>query len=457
VSTAEPEDRAAPTSAPAAVRSPAPAPESSGPTSRLGPTLVALVFGITAVPQGVLSEFTNTVAPYLLRRNGLAVEDIGWYILFTYLPSCIQFLYASVLDRFLDRRLWFALLAVLAGAALALGLLFPMPQQVMAFAALTLVGQWLIELITGCQGGLIPRCLPASRHSTAAGFMNAGRMGGGALASTLLLALLTWLPAKNLAPVVLCLVILPALPIFLLPGERAAASGRAPSPGGARPEAEQPPAWVPRGALWSTLRGGVTWPVLLLVLSPVSSGALVAYLPALALDYHATAATLALVSGALNAILTVSGSLAAGYLCTRRDAFFVYIGGGVVSAGISGLMAAAPLDPLIFALGAPAYYFIAGFVYAAFAAAVLRLISAAASAVPGASSAFLYTFFICLSNMAIAAVGSLDGRMHRRFGPRGVLLADTLLNLGGAVLSLAVLGRVQRQLRERTSRPSPPS
>lgn len=437
---AEPEGQAAP-------------PPASEPASRLGHSLVALIFGITAVPQGVLSEFTNTVAPYLLRRNGIAVEDIGWYILLTYLPSCIQFLYASVLDLFLDRRLWFVLLAGLAGSALALGLLFPMPQKVMAFAALTLVGQWLIELITGCQGGLISRCLPESRHSTAAGWMNAGRMGGGALASTLLLALLTWLPARSLSPVVLCLVLLPALPIFFLPAAAARAPERRPPPPKGEPAGADAPQWVQRGAFWATLRGSASWPVVLLVLSPVSSGALVAYLPALATDYHATPATLALVSGALNAIFTVSGSLFAGYLCTRRDPFLVYIGGGVVSAVVSGLMAAAPLDPLIFAMGAPAYYFIAGFVYAAFAAAVLRLISAAsgrASGTTGGSAAFLYTFFICLSNIAIAVVGFIDGRMHHRFGPRGVLLADTLLNLGGAVLSLSLLGRVRQHLRERT-------
>ena len=365
-------------------------------------------------------------------------------------------LYASVLDLFLDRRLWFVLLAGLAGSALALGLLFPMPRQVMAFAALTLVGQWLIELITGCQGGLISRCLPESRHSTAAGWMNAGRMGGGALASTLLLALLTWLPARSLSPVVLCLVFLPALPIFLLPAALARTPEPRPTPPASGPAGADAPSapWVRRGAFWATLRGSASWPVVLLVLSPVGSGALVAYLPALATDYHATPATLALVSGALNALFTVSGSLFAGYLCTRRDPFLVYIGGGVVSAVISGLMAAAPLYPLIFALGAPAYYFIAGFVYAAFAAAVLRLLAAASSAT-GGSPAFLYTFFICLSNMAIAVVGFIDGRMHHRFGPRGVLLSDAVLNLGGAVLSLALLGRVRRHIRERTrSRPS---
>lgn len=392
----------------------------------------ALIFGITAIPHGVFSEFTGTVAPFLLRRYGVSVEDIGWYIVLTYLPSCIQFLYASILDRFLDRRLWFVLLSVLSALALACGLLFPLPQRVMAFILLTMSGQWLIELITGCQGALISQSVAVERQASAAAWMNAGRMGGGAVAGTLLLSLLVWMPVAGLAPILLLLIILPALPILLLP------------------RSVQVPLYVhghgsltarkasPREVL-RRVRTSVSWPMLLFVLSPVGSSALISYLPALAQDYHATPASVAIVSGALHAVFTAAGSLLAGYICSRRDAFSVFLSGGLASACVSGTMALLPLVPRVYALCAPAYYFTTGFCYASGLAVLFRLMREARS-----STAVLYTFFVGLSNVAVTYVGFIDGRMHRLFGPHGVLASDCLLNLGGMLLSVFLMRRIRR-------------
>ena len=69
---------------------------------------------------------------------------------------------------------------------------------------------------------------------------------------------------------------------------------------------------------------------LLIVFLPIGTGAASNLWAAVADDWHATADTVALVTGALSGIISAAGCLAGGYLCDRLDRKTAYALFGVV-------------------------------------------------------------------------------------------------------------------------------
>jgi len=56
------------------------------------------LFGLTGVPYGVGGGFAATTMPFLARKAGISVGDIGWYGTALLFPPIIQFLYAPIVD-----------------------------------------------------------------------------------------------------------------------------------------------------------------------------------------------------------------------------------------------------------------------------------------------------------------------------------------------------------------------
>jgi len=104
-------------------------------------------------------------------------------------------------------------------------------------------------------------------------------------------------------------------------------------------------------------------------------------------------------------------------------------------------MAAGPISPRTYEIGVCAYYFITGLNYSAFSAFVLEIVGGQ----EGAAASTRYTLFTAAANGAIAYVNWLDGRGYAKWGPRGLLVVDAALNLGGIVVLLALLQLLGRR------------
>jgi PAT family beta-lactamase induction signal transducer AmpG len=381
------------------------------------------LFAITSVPFGIVGAFCGTTMPFLTRRAGISVENIGWFGLATMIPPMLQFLYAPIIDIGPRRKHWLVIVTVLGAACLCAAMMMPLPSRVGAFLGFTVAGQLISGLVGSCNGGLLATTMPNSLRGAASGWLNTGNLSGGAIGAWVAIKM----TQRGAAPLTLGLtvavtMIIPSLAALFIV-EQARVRRRA-----------REIFSTTIGGIWSVAKSRPGFTGMLFCLSPVGTAALLNYFSALAVDYRASDDMTAFVVGPANGLLTAAGSLVGGYLCDRMNRRVAYLASGALTAICGLAMSFAPLQPATYAIGVCTYLFIAGLCYAAFSAVVLEAIGRA-----GAAASTQYTLFTAAGNAAIGYVGFVDTRFHEHHGPRGLLRVDAGLNLIGiAVLGLMI-------------------
>ena len=382
------------------------------------------LFGVTGVPYGVCGGFVATTMPFLARRAGISVENIGWYGAALFFPPVVQFLYAPIVDLGPKRKHWLVIVAAAGALCLALALTMPLPSRVGAFLGLVFAGQTISGLVGSCNGGLLATSMPDELRGAAAGWLNVGNLTGGALGAWLTLVMATRFAPSTVGLALAALMTAPALLALVVDEPK-----RAPRAVGT--------VFV---TLWRDVarvaRARQGWTGILFCLSPVGTAALMNYFAALAQDYKASDAMVGFVNGPVNGLVTAAGSLLGGYLCDRANRRGMYLLSGALTAACGLGMMLAPLEPTTYAVGVSVYLFIAGFCYSSFSAMVLETIGKG-----GAAASTQYALFVSAGNCAIAYVGFADTRFHHSHGPRGLLGVDAALNLAGIVV-LSALFRI---------------
>ncbi len=382
------------------------------------------LFGLTGVPYGVSGGFIATTMPYLTRKAGISVEDIGWFGTAMMIPPAIQFLYAPIVDIGPKRKHWLVIVAAISAACLALAMTMPLPSRVVPFLVLTFLAQTLSGLVGACNGGVLASTLPDELRGAAAGWLNVGNLAGGALGAWLTLAM-----ADHYAPALIGV----ALAVLNIAPSLASLTIDEPTRARRAPREVFVTLWrdVARVA-----RSKPGWTGMLFCLSPVGTAALINYFAGLAPDYRASSGMVAFVNGPVNGLVTAAGSLLGGYLCDRANRRAMYLLSGALTAACGLVMMLAPLTPSTYAVGVSVYLFIAGFCYAAFSAMVLETIGRG-----GAAASTQYALFVSAGNIAIGYVGWIDTRFHHNWGPRGLCAVDAALNVAG-IVALSMLFRI---------------
>jgi len=155
-------------------------------------------------------------------------------------------------------------------------------------------------------------------------------------------------------------------------------------------------------------------------------------------DWHASASTVALVTGVFSGIVSAIGCLAGGYGSDRLDRKTAYALYGVLMALCAVAMALAPRTESMYILFTLAYAFIQGLTYAAFTAVVLEAIGHGAAATK-------YNVFASLSNMPIAYMTVVDGWAHERWGAAGLLNVEAIFGVVGIVVFVAIAMATRRR------------
>jgi MFS transporter, PAT family, beta-lactamase induction signal transducer AmpG len=396
------------------------------------------LFGITAIPYGIVGGFCGTTMPFLTRKAGISVESIGWFGLATMIPPMLQFLYAPIIDVGPKRKHWLVIVTLLGAACLCTAMMMPLPSAVGPFLAFTVAGQLISGLVGSCNGGLLASTMPNELRGAAGGWLNAGNLGGGALGSWVAIVMTN----RGAQPIVLgltvaAMMVVPSLAaLFIVEAERVKRSAR------------QIIGTTLRD-VWSVARSKPGWTGMLFCMSPVGTAALINYFSGLAVDYKASDGMVAFVNGPVNGLLTAAGSLAGGYLCDRMNRRVAYLASGALTAVCALAMSFAPLSPSTYAIGVSTYLFIAGLCYAAFSAVVLEAIGRA-----GAAASTQYTLFTAAGNAAIGYVGFVDTRFHTHYGVKSLLRVDAGLNLLGIVVLSLMIAFVYKGTRAQRSEPA---
>jgi MFS family permease len=399
------------------------------------------LFALTGMPYGVVGAFTGVVMPFLARRAGIDVGEIGWFVTLLFLPPVMQFLYAPVIDFGPRRKHWLLLVTAVGAACLVGAFAIPLPDQRVPFLALAFAAQMISGLVGSCNGGLMATTITDDKRGRAGAWYNIGNLCGGGISAALAVYLLGhgWEPV----PVGLVLAVMMIVPAFAV-----LAIDEAPR------QQVQSFGVVFRSVLndvgdMLSSRAGATG--LLLFLSPVGTAALTNFFGALATDYvrpdlaaemakldPAAAKALldakasevvAFVGGPLGQVLTAIGALAGGYLCDRTNRRAMYLLAGALTAVCGIGMALSPPSESTFVWGALIYALITGFCYSAFTATVLETIGGGTAA-----ASTRYSMFVAAGNAGIAYVGLVDTRFASEAHVEHVVWSDAALNLGGVVL-----------------------
>lgn len=378
------------------------------------------VYLILVLPFGALSGFLTTAVAYELSQAGLSVEQVAGLIAFSFLPHTWKFLWAPVADATFTRKGWYRSMAVVSGLGFFATAAIPATEAALPWMYLVVgVSNIAITLLVMSIESLMAHDSPPEQRGRVAGWFQAGNMIGGGIGGGLGLWLTQVLPDAWMAGAalavgtVLCSF---ALKPLREPPPMASATGR--------PLRDMLEALRD---LWQVLRTRAGWLAALICLMPLGTGAAMGLAAAVAGDWHASAATVATVTGVLSGLVAALGCWVAGPLCDRMDRKTAYLLFGLTQSACALAMALAPRTETMFIVFSLIYSFTGGLAYTAYTAVVLEVIE-------GGAAATKYTMLSSLANTPIAYMIMIDGWAHGRWGAGGMLYTEAALSTLGAVV-----------------------
>lgn len=382
------------------------------------------VFLFLILPFGAMSGYLTVAVAYRLSQAGVGVDQIAALVAISFIPHTWKFLWAPVVDTTLRRKTWYLLGSTLSAIGiLATGAMPATAQGITVLYGVVLLSNLAVTFLAMAVESLMVYGTSPEQLGRAGGWFQAGNLGGQGLGGGAGLWMAQSLPAPWISGAVLGLVCLVcALALTRL---------------------REPPALVRSGSyardirnvlqdLWQVARSRPGMLALLVVFLPISTGAASNLWAAVADDWHATAETVALVTGVLGGIVSAVGCLIGGYACDRTNRKLAYVLYGALQAGCAIAMALAPRTEAMYILFTLLYALITGLTYAAFSAVVLEAIGLGAAATK-------YTVFASLSNMPIAYMTVVEGWAHARWGVGAMLYAEALVAAVALVVFVAVV------------------
>ena len=382
------------------------------------------IFMVLILPFGMMSGYLTVAVAYLLTKAGVSVEHVAGLIAVSFVPHTWKFLWAPVADTTLGRKTWYMIACALSAAGfLAMGA-FPATRA--GFAAITVVvvvANVAVTFLGMSVESLMAYETPDDEKGRAAGWFQAGNLGGGGLGGGAGLWLAQHLAAPWMAGMVLGLVcLLCCVALFFI--EEPMASHRHENLGKSLFHVVVD--------LWNTAKSRMGAIALILCFLPIGSGAAGGLWSAVADDWNASANTVALATGVVGGLVSAVGCVIGGWLCDRMNRKGAYALYGVLQALCAVGMAIAPRTETTYILFTMIYAFITGLTYAGFSAFVLEAMGLGAAATK-------YSLFASLSNMPIAYMTSIDGWAHGRWGAGGMLFTEAVMGAVGLVLFLGLL------------------
>lgn len=388
------------------------------------------VYLLLILPFGGTSGFLTVALTYQLKQGGVDDSAIAALVALSYLPHTWKVLWAPLVDSTLTRRRWYLLAAVVCAASLwGTGLAASPVNGLVAMGWLTtlvLLSNTAITFLAMSVESLMAAATPDNLKGRAAGWFQAGNLGGMGLGGGLCLWLMQsqqW--STGAAAALLAVLGLACSAGLLLVHE--------PPPAGRLPGVVANARALGAG-LWALVRSRVGALAVLICFLPIGSGAAQNLWSVVAGDWQAGADTVALVNGALGGVVAAAGCLAGGWVCDRIDRRLAYCGFGLLLAGCAAGMALTPHTTAAFVFWTSLYAFIVGLLYAGYSAVVLEAIGRHAAATR-------YNLLASLSNMPIAYMTWFNGWLSERGGANQMLLGEAAAGLLGLLLFAAAASR----------------
>jgi len=387
------------------------------------------VFLFLILPFGAMSGYLTVSLAWVLTKAGVPLGGIAALIALSFLPHTWKFLWAPIVDLTLTRKRWYMIASVVSAAGmLTMGALPATVKSLALLSAVVLVSNIAVTFLGMSVDSLMAYGTAENEKGRAGGWFQAGNLGGAGLGGGAGLWMTQhlsypWLSGAILAAA--CLLCALALPFVY----------------------EPPPIHRERSPLraigevgrdvWSVVRHKAGFLALLICFLPIGTGAASQLWSGVAGDWHATADTVALVTGTVSGVLSMVGCLMGGWISDRMNRKWSYAVYGLLQAGCAVAMGLAPRTQMTYIVYTSIYAVISGMTYAGFTAVTLEAIGTGAAATK-------YNVYASLSNQPIAYMTTVDAWGHKRWGPSGMLNLEAICCLAGIsvyALVAAAMGR----------------
>ncbi len=388
-----------------------------------------VVFMFLILPFGVMSGYLTVAIAYLLSHAGLSVEKIAALVALSFLPHTWKFAWAPIADTTLSRKGWYLIACVVSSAGLwATGALPATAPGLAALSTIVLVSNVAVTFLGMSVESLMAYGTTHEEKGRAGGWFQAGNLGGSGLGGGAGLWIAQHLAAPWMAGAILGLAcLLCCLGLFFVPEPHA--SHREGGLGRSLVNVSKD--------LWSVATARIGFLALVLCFLPLGSGAASGLWSAVAGDWHASANTVALVTGVVNGVVSAIGCILGGWICDRMHRQWAYAAYGVLQALCAVGMALAPRSEVTYIVFTLLYALITGLTYAGFSAFVLEAMGTGAAATK-------YNVYASLSNFPIMYMTRVDGWAHGRWGAGGMLYTEAAFGMLGLFLFTGVVAAARR-------------
>ena len=386
-----------------------------------------IAFALVTLPSGIAQGFLTITLPFIARRAGVSVAAISSIIAIGLMPLVLDFAWSPLIDLTLTYKRWCAIGTCWCAGMLVLLSCMPLRPSTAGLATsgafALIIGTTFILIAVS---GLIAYGVPDELKGKAAGGLQVGNTGGIGLGG----GIGVWLAAHFSTPmmpgVVLALTSLAFLaPLSMVPDAAHSVSG----------SVVQRILGIGRD-LWDLVRQPRGALVAALVLTPVGAGAANNLWSAVAEEWHVSANTVALVTGAAGACVAAAGCAIGGWWADRMDRRVVYLAGGGILALVGTVLAITPRNPVLFTTGTLSYTMTVGICNAAFSALIISTIGRGAAA---SKCAILGA----MGNVPVSYMTAFDGWVHDRWGSVVMLVTEAAICVLLIVITAVVLRSVQ--------------
>ena len=383
-----------------------------------------IAFFVLYMPFGAASGFCNITLAYLLHQRGVSVPAIAGLVAMNYLPNTWKVLWAPLVDTTFSARIWY----MIGIGACIVGFLIPSlvslgPAAVPLLGVMTFVLGFASSIAAMAAERFMAYDTPEDQKGRAGGWSQAGNLGGGGLGGGLGLWLavhtgMAWTAGAFLAAMsALCILMALRLPD---PPRAVATTGFL----GTLKETGRD--------LLSLATRRIGMLAVFICLLPMGTGAASNLWSSIAGDWKAGPDEVALVSGVLNGVVAIIGSLGAGFVCDRMDRKAGYALFGLISGLAAVAMALGPRTPLGFLVFATVYNLVIGCCYGAFSALTLEAIGKGAAATK-------YNLIASAANVPIMLMTLVNGQAQKLWGSGGMLLTEAACAAIAVALYAAVV------------------
>lgn len=392
-----------------------------------------LTFFFLVLPYGISSGFVSITLPFILTRNGFSVAMAASIVAIGISSNLWRFLWGPVADLTLTARRWYLLGLSTSAATLLILALIPLHRNAVGILmTVVFISQVAATLIVLPVGGLMAHTVAEEAKGRAAGWYQAGNLGGNGIGGGAGVWLATHFSKEAAGGTLAVAMLASAAAIYFASDVRIVASEGV--------AARMRILWQD---IYSMVRAAVPLFTIVLICSPIGSGAMNNLWSAVAPDWGAGPDTVALVTGILNGVVSAIGCVIGGWVADRIGRWWSYLGSGVAIAAVAIVMALAPRTPGSFTVGVLAYALFCGMAYAAFSAVVLLAIGRGAASTK-------YATLSSLGNLPVVYMTASNGWIHDRFGTAWMLHWEALVAIVCIALALVVLRWINPPRRART-------